>query len=629
VEPFITTWEITADNQTLTLPLNGTYNFQINRGDGENVGELPSENVGELPVAKNVQTIKSAVASHTYATSGVKTTTIRPNTSTGTADFPTLYCAGPAGCKQLRSIEQWGDVTWATMNNSFRGTSGLVINATDTPNLSNVTDMTNMFYQSTNLTGNFSGWDTSNITTMQNLFYQATNFDQDLSSRVVTKVANFTNTLYQTQLSLFNYNALLDSWSKQNVPTALTMTRTPLQYGGCVSNAQAGIEGHARLLQPVADGGKAWVLTDGGIVSCGEEHYTMRPFLTTWVLPSDNATLYLPTDGVGYDAEIDWDVAKGSGYTQRVTGTPGNISHKYTGYPAGSEVQISIRGAFPAMRFNAYDNAANQGALRSVDQWGDLAWRSMYLMFYNAKNLTIKATDTPNLTNVLSMLQMFQGATNLKGNFSGWDTSRITNMQQMFNGATNFNQPLASWDTSNVRDMSYMFQSATSFNQPLAAWDTSNVTTMYAMFNGATSFNQPLASWDTSNVTTMRYLFQNASSFNQPLSGWNTEKVTDMRNLFQNAVSFNQDLSSWRMPSLAYAATMLTDSNLSTSNYNATLAAWAAYPDTKNSIAFGASPAQYGGCPSEVSNAEAGIAGRATLVQPTTEGGKGWTITDG
>jgi surface protein len=128
-----------------------------------------------------------------------------------------------------------------------------------------------MFYTSTNLTGNFSGWDTSKITTMTNLFYGATNFDQDLSSWNVEKVtaANFANMFNGTQLSLYNYNAILDSRSRQNViasATSFTLPNTP--YGGCVSNAQAGIEGHQRLTQALADGGKARAIVDSGVVMC-------------------------------------------------------------------------------------------------------------------------------------------------------------------------------------------------------------------------------------------------------------------------------------------------------------------------------------------------------------------------
>jgi surface protein len=138
------------------------------------------------------------------------------------------------------------------MQYAFRGTSGLVINASDTPILSGVTDLSYMFYAAANLTGNFSGWDTSKITTMASMFRNATGFNQDLSSWNVEKVvkAGFEYMLNGTQLSLFNYNALLDTRSRQNVIASATNFSLPnTQYGGCEENALAGINGHQKLTQ--------------------------------------------------------------------------------------------------------------------------------------------------------------------------------------------------------------------------------------------------------------------------------------------------------------------------------------------------------------------------------------------
>jgi surface protein len=235
--------------------------------------------------------------------------------------------------------------------------------------------------------------------------------------------------------------------------------------------------------------------------------------------------------------------------------------------------EVKMWGDVPRIVFGGAANVLN---VVSIEQWGAIEWTSMVSAFQGTSGLVINATDTPNLSKVTDMQYMFYQTTNLTGNFSGWDTSNVTNMREVFYNAINFNQPLDSWDVSNV-------------------------TSTYRMFRGATSFNQPLPSWNTSKVTEMRETFYLASSFDQELSSWNLSGIVG-----------------------GYLGNMLTDSNLSTYNYNATLAAWAAHPDTKNGVTFGASPAQYGGCPALVSNAEAGIAGRNVLTP-----GKGRTITDG
>jgi surface protein len=230
--------------------------------------------------------------------------------------FPHFWSsANTALIAKLVSIDQWGDIAWQSFAQAFHLSSGLVIQASDTPNLSGVTTMQGMFNGATNLTGNFSGWDTSKITTMTNLFYGATNFDQDLSSWNVEKVtaANFANMFNGTQLSLYNYNAILDSRSRQNVIASVTNFNQPnIQYGGCVSNAQAGIDGHQRLTQAAADGGKVRAIVDSGVVLCSDGLSDFRPFLTTRALPSTR-TLVIPTNGAGYDFEID----RGDGTIER------------------------------------------------------------------------------------------------------------------------------------------------------------------------------------------------------------------------------------------------------------------------------------------------------------------------
>jgi surface protein len=287
----------------------------------------------------------------------------------------------------------------------------------------------------------------------------------------------------------------------------------------------------------------------------------MRPFITTWALPT-NLTITIPTEGAGYDFVVEW----GDGTTGKYAGS---ASHVYSGeLVAGDEVQIAIRGMFP--RLNCNNAATCKLPLHSVDQWGDISWRSFLQAFDGVTNLSILASDTPNLQNVTNMQEMFDGATNLTGNFSGWDTSRVTNFSYMFRSATNFNQSLNSWDTSSVTNMSYMFQTASTFNQPLSNWDVS--------------------------------------------------KVTTMANMFTNAKHFNQDLSSWVLSSVTDMAEFLNGTNLSTFNYNALLDKRSQYTDAKNGIAFVANTAQWGGCPEVVTNAQLGIEGRARLTASVANG---------
>ena len=88
------------------------------------------------------------------------------------------------------------------------------------------------------------------------------------------------------------------------------------------------------------------------------------------------------------------------------------------------------------------------------------------------------------------------------------------------------------------------------------------------MFAGASGFNQPLNNWNTSKVEYMNGVFNEATSFNQPLNNWDTSKVKSFGWMFQDATSFNQDLSTWVMTGATTVSDMLTNTALSTYNYN-------------------------------------------------------------
>ena len=217
-----------------------------------------------------------------------------------------------------------------------------------------------------------------------------------------------------------------------------------------------------------------------------------------------------------------------------------------------------------------YDHCGE--AIVSIDSWGNISWKSMYRFAASCEALKDLPKDSPDLSQVRDMSEMFAGTwfnqpieswdvsnvTNMSGMFSyasfnqpleKWDVSNVTNMSRMFSGTTLFNQPLEKWDVSNVTDMSGMFAVA-HYNQPLEKWDVSKVTNMRRMFHWNKWFNKPLEAWNVSNVTDMQDMFSQATEFNQPLEKWDVSKVTNMRRMFYQATKFNQPLDKWDVSSV-------------------------------------------------------------------------------
>ncbi|RXM64845.1 BspA family leucine-rich repeat surface protein [Chryseobacterium sp. CH1] len=287
--------------------------------------------------------------------------------------------------------------------------------------------------------------------------------------------------------------------------------------------------------------------------------YAQNEFITLWK-PNINGAIdnSISFGGTGTDYTISWEEV---GYPQH-NGTLSVTSNStiFTTISFGTSlstnpIQATYKvkasngnGLFYGFRGSPYMHASGNPELFEVSQWGDILWLQQFAQgFADCPNLNVTATDTPNLSQINNVSQMFSNCPSLIGNpsFANWNTSTITNMNSMFNRAKLFNQPIGNWNTAKVTDFGSMFSSASAFNQNISAWNTSSGTNFYSMFQDAVAFNQPLNSWNTNNAVNFNYMFSNAKSFNQPLHNWNTSKVTSFQQMFTNAVSFNQPIGNW------------------------------------------------------------------------------------
>ena len=263
-------------------------------------------------------------------------------------------------------------------------------------------------------------------------------------------------------------------------------------------------------------------------------HYTTPPltegaFATTWRTTDTDKSITLQLVGSGMT--VNW----GDGITIPVS-TSGSVSYTYS---TAVDYTIQITGGLTGFSLNS----ADASKLVSLDQWGTASWTTMENAFRRTTNMVYNAADTPVLSGVASMKNMFDRASSFNGTISGWGVSSVTDMSGMFRGASDFNQPLSSWDVSSVTDMSNMFRDASSFNGTLSGWDVSLVDDMSYMFYKASDFNQPLSGWVVSSVTNMQEMFAFASSFNRDLSSWDVSSVENMADMFHS--TFDQNLGNW------------------------------------------------------------------------------------
>ena len=266
-----------------------------------------------------------------------------------------------------------------------------------------------------------------------------------------------------------------------------------------------------------------------------------RPFAmlirTTNTGVSSDTQFLIETKGSGYHYNVDCD----NDGNLEATGITGNYTCDYT---VSDDYIISISGTFPQLYFDDNSDAAK---VIDIIQWGTQVWRSMEQACNDCRNMIVTASDTPDLSQVTSLRNMFRGAKNFNQDIGHWDVSHVTDMSGMFRGASAFNQYIGDWDVSNVTNMTLMFNNNDVFDQYIGDWNVSKVTDMSLMFSGASSFNQPISDWNVSKVTNMSHMFESASSFNHYIGDWNVSKVTDMSHMFSGASVFNQYTGEWEV----------------------------------------------------------------------------------
>ena len=600
-----------------------------------------------------------------YGSAGTYSIAIMDNFGDRTG-FPQIVFADGGDAQKVVSIEQWGENQWGSMEGAFSGCANLVGNASDTPDLSQVTNMYYMFYEAANFNQDIGDWDTSHVTDFQGAFRKAVSFNQDiggwdtgsattmqgmfrgasafnqdiggwdtgsvknmvfmfdgagafdqnLGSWDVTALNDAHEMFTDAQLSTENYDALLNGWAAQDVKEGVL-------FGAGGSNY---CDGEAARDSLINDHG--WTITDTGRY-CRLEHFVLK----VNVYDMYGELTYTPY--TSSEETYNYNVDCNNDGVPEVVGATGNYTCDYgeTGLNTGpGEYTVRIIDnagdgtGFPHLYYSGFIFDASK--LLSVEQWGTMKWSSMEKAFFDCENLTVNATDSPDLSRVTNLSGMFygtsfnqdishwdvsgitdmsemfrgtpfnqdisewdvSGVTNMRWMFastpfnqdiSGWDVSNVTNMNGLFAIST-FNQDISGWDTSNVTNMSYMFYGATDFNQDIGGWDTSQVISLNSMFDLATAFNQDIGGWDTSKVQYMWGVFANTPSFNQDISGWDTSQVGTFREMFYLATSFDQDLGGWDLSSATNMSKVFVNAPLSSTNYDSILIGWSSYDLPQN-----------------------------------------------
>ena len=411
-----------------------------------------------------------------------------------------IYEYGDA--EKLIEIEQWGDISWASMESAFYRALNLRVTAVDAPDLSQVSNMSEMFYHARSVNADFSHWDVSNVANMSSMFRFASSFNGNLSSWDVSSVTNMEMMFYVAS----SFNSDISGWDVGNVTNMRQTFARASSFSGDLSG---------------------WDVSN------------VRNMIATFF------------DAFSFNSDISgWDVGNVK-YMSSMFASTLSFNGDLSRWDVGNVTDMSFMFRF-ASSFNG-----------DLSDWDVSNVTNLEGVFHGAVSFNGDVSNW-NVSKVTNLARAFYVASSFNVDVSNWDVGNVTNMRRMFQNASSFNQDLGGWNVSKVKDMSSMFSYATSFNGNMSSWDVGNVLRMHSMFHYASLFNGDLSNWDVSNVTNMIATFAGASSFDQDLSRWDMSNVTETNRMLSGSglsvENYDKTLIGWSEQELTPGLTLGADS---------------------------------------------------------------------
>ena len=370
---FVTTWDTTLmrlppDDSEVTIPISDdpslTYKYDV---DWDNDGVFD-----QLGLTRSV--------TRDYGTRGTYTIRIR-------GKFPHFNCKNQGGCVKLASVDQWGDIEWESMREMFYGARNVRINATDTPDLSRVTDMSGMFADAARFNDDISAWDVSNVTDMSGMFYGATSYDKPL-----------------------------DSWDTSNVTTMLEMFTKAERF-----DRPLGQWDTSNVTE------MSWMFHDA---------FEFDQDLSSWDTSNVRKTSWMFGNATAFNGDVSgWDTSNVFDTSWMFSGAD-SFNRDVSGWDMSNVTSMN----------NMFQNATifNQ----DISGWDTSSATTMEAMFQNAKlfNQDISGWDTSQVANMRNLLNK---ATSFDQELGGWDITGAFTMEGMLDSARlsprNYDATLTGW----------------------------------------------------------------------------------------------------------------------------------------------------------------------------------------
>lgn len=496
----ISTGSTAANQFALPTSSGGTYNFNVDWGDGTN---------------NNIITWNDPLITHTYSAAGTYTIKI-------TGQFRRIYFNNTGDRLKILEVNSWGVLEIGAGVNSFQGCANLNLSfVTDVLDLTTSTTMYNLFAFCSSITtiNNISLWNTSTITDMFGCFLGATLFNDNVNSWNVQNVTSF----YAMFQGAINFNQPLSNWN-----TSACISFRQMFFGATAFNQSIGnfnVSNSSSFYQMFNN---ATAFNNGGSSN-----------INNWIFSTTSNISFelMFTGATVFNQPI------GNWNTNKVT-TMANAFQNTTAFNQSLNTWDVSNVTNMSYMFNgtaAYNQPVNLWNTIKVTNFSNM-FSSNTKFNQNIGNFNMVAATT--LFRMFYVNNIFNnGGVAGIGNWVFGQTN--VTLSGMFINSTAFNQPVLSWNMINVSDISGIFSGASAFNQTLNTWNTSNITAMNQVFQNATAFNQPIGDWNVSNVTDFTNFMggktaANYSAANLDLiyNGWSSRPVKPSLTINFNTIKY-------------------------------------------------------------------------------------------
>ncbi len=364
------------------------YNFNV---DCNNDGINEAEN----------QTTDFTCQYESFGGPGIYTIRIKDNVGDGTGFPHFCFCAETiseyASIKnaiKIISLDQWGTGQWKSMQRAFRNALNMVILATDKPNLTQTTDLTEMFLLANLADPNVKFWNVSSITDMSSMFAFAKSANPDVSNWDVSSVIDMS-----WMFAWSNANPDVSKWDVSSVTNMDAMFWKAQSANPDVSK---------------------WDVSSVTDMSLMFAHTNADPDVSDWDVSSVKS-MYAMFEEAEYAAPdvTNWDVSSVNYMTGMFYGTD-STNLDVSKWDVSSVTNMGFM-------------FAHTNADPDVSDWDVSSVTGMGEMFSGAESANPDVSDW-DVSSVNSMFRMFSDAESATPNITNWQISNTVNMREMFTG---------------------------------------------------------------------------------------------------------------------------------------------------------------------------------------------------